>query len=158
VQWEDSLGAIPDLVRQRPAAYLMPPAYGEVARRLALLGVEVRRLRAPVTLDVESYQVTDKRVSDVTYEGHARNAVTTEVVRTPVTFLPGAYVFSMAQANANLIAVALEPESPSSFVTFGLIPVDRKGATAMGGASSEVPIYRLLAPTALEAAPWDPRP
>jgi hypothetical protein len=157
VQWEDSLAAIPDLVRQRPAAYLMPPAYGDIARRLELSGIDVRRLRQAVTLDVESYQVTDKRVSDIFYEGHIRNTVTTEVVRKPVTFQPGSYVFSMAQANANLIAVALEPEAPSSFVTFGLIPVDKKGATLMGGAASEVPVYRLLTPTALDTVPWAPR-
>jgi hypothetical protein len=158
VQWEDSLGAIPDLVRQRPAAYLMPPAYGGVARRLALSGIEVRRLRSPVTLDVESFQVADKRVSEFNYEGHMRSAVTTEVVRKPVTFPPGSYVFTMAQAGANLIAVALEPESPSSFVTFGIIPVDKKGATAAGGASSEIPVYRLLVPAALDTTPWEPRP
>jgi hypothetical protein len=157
VQWEDSLAAIPDLVRQRPAAYLMPPSYGDIARRLELLGVDVRRLRQATTLDVESYQVTDKRVSDVFYEGHIRNTVTTEVVRKPVTFQPGSYVFSMAQANANLIAVALEPEAPSSFVTFGMIPVDKKGSTLMGGAPSEVPVYRLLTPTALDTVPWAPR-
>jgi len=157
VQWEDSLAAIPDLVRQRPTAYLMPPSYGDIARRLELSGVDVRRLRQAVTLDVESYQVTDKRVSEIFYEGHIRNTVSTEVVRKPVTFQPGSYVFSMAQANANLIAVALEPESPSSFVTFGLIPVDKKGATTMGGAASEVPVYRLLAPTALDTVPWAPR-
>ena len=155
VQWEDSLGAIPDLVRQRPAAYLMPPSYGDIARRLALSGVDVRRLRTPVTLDVESYQVADKRVGDTFYEGRIRASVTTEVVRKPVTFPAGAYVFSMAQANANLIAVALEPESPSSFVSFGLIPVDKKGATVAGGAASEVPVYRLLAPVALDTVPWE---
>jgi hypothetical protein len=158
VQWEDSLAAIPDLVRQRPAAYLMPPSYGDIARRLERSGVEVRRLRQAATLDVESYQVTDKRVSDVFYEGHIRHTVTTEVVRKPVTFQPGSYVYSMAQANANIIAVALEPEAPSSFVTFGLIPVDKKGSTLMGGAANEVPVYRLLTPAALDTLPWEPRP
>ena len=109
----------------------MPPAYADVARRLAYSGVEVRRLREAQTLEVESYQVTDKRVANTYYEGHIRNTVITEVLRKPVTFAAGSYVFRMSQPAANVIAAALEPEAPSSFVTFGIIPVDRKGS---GGA------------------------
>jgi len=74
--------------------------------------------------------------------------VTTEVVAKPLTLAAGSYVYTMAQPNANIVAVALEPESPSSFVTFGIIPVDRKGAV---GAPSEVPVYRLMQPVALDA-------
>lgn len=148
VEWDDSLGAIPELVRKRPFAYVMPPAYADVARRLAYSGVEVRRLHEPLTLEVETYQVTDKRVGTVYYEGHIRNNVTTEVERKAVAFAAGSYVYPMAQPTANVIAAALEPESPSSFVTFGIISVDRKG---VGGAASEAPIYRLMQPVALDA-------
>lgn len=56
----------------------------------------------------------------------------------------------MAQPNANVIAAALEPESPSSLVSFGIIPVDKRGAPATIAASSEVPIYRVLKPVALD--------
>jgi tRNA(Ile2) C34 agmatinyltransferase TiaS len=126
----------------------MPPSYGDVARRLAYSGVEVRRLHQALTIEVETYQVTDKRAGNTFYEGHIRNAVTTEVVAKPLTLAAGSYVYTMTQPNANIVAVALEPESPSSFVTFGIIPVDRKGA---GGASSEVPVYRLMQPVALDA-------
>ena len=149
VQWDDSLAAVPELVRKRPFAYVMPPAYADVARRLAYSGVEVRRLREAQTLEVESYQVTDKRVANTYYEGHIRNTVTTEVLRKPVTFAAGSYVFRMSQPAANVIAAALEPEAPSSFVTFGIIPVDRKGS---GGATSEAPVYRLMQPVTLDAA------
>ena len=148
VAWDDSLAAQPDLVRKRPFAYIMPPSYGEIACRLAYSGVEVRRLHESLTVEVETYQVTDKRAGSAFYEGHIRNTVTTAVVAKPLTLAAGSYIYSMAQPNANIIAVALEPESPSSFVTFGIIPVDRKGA---GGAASEVPVYRLMQPVALDA-------
>lgn len=108
----------------------------------------MRQLHQPVTLEVESYQVTDKRVGSAFYEGHIPNTVKTEVVRKPITFAAGSYVYAMAQPNGNLIAAALEPEAPSSFVTFGIIPVDRKDA---GGAASEAPVYRLMQPLALDA-------
>ena len=148
VEWDDSLAAAPALVRKRPSAYIMPPAYADVARRLAYSGVEVRRLHAPLTLEVESYQVTDKRVATAYYEGRIRNSVTTEVVTKTIAFAAGSYVYAMTQPNSNVIASALEPEAPSSFVTFGIIPVDRKGVE---GAASEAPIYRLMRPAVLDA-------
>ncbi len=148
VEWDDSLAAKPDLVRKRPFAYVMPPAYADVARRLAYSGVEVRRLHQPLTLEVESYQITERRIAGAYYEGRIRNTVTTEMMVKSITFAAGSYIYAMAQPNANVIAAALEPEAPSSFVTFGIIPVDRKGA---GGAASEAPVYRLMQPVALDA-------
>lgn len=151
VEWLDALKAQPDLTRQRPYAYLMPPSLHEPARRLALSGVEVRRLRAPATLEVESYQVTERRPAATFVEGSAVSQVTTEVSAKRMAFAAGSYLILMAQPNANVIAVALEPESPSSFVSFGVIPVDKRGAPPTIAASSEVPIYRLLQPVALDA-------
>jgi hypothetical protein len=152
VQWSDALAAQPDLVRRRPYAYVTPPVFHEVARRLALSGVEIRRLTAPATLQVESYQVTDRRPSATYVEGRATSRVTTEVVAKTVTFPAGSYVYSMAQPNAQVVAVALEPEAPSSFVTFGIIPVDKRGSPPTIAAPSEVPVYRVVAPAVLPAA------
>ena len=144
VEWLDSLAAEPLLTRQRPYAYLMPPSAHEAARRLALSGVDVRRLRAPAVLEVESYQVTDRRPATTFVEGSPTSQITTEVALKKMTFAAGSYLFPMAQPNANVIAVALEPESPSSLVSFGIIPVDKRGSPATIAAPSEVPIYRLL--------------
>jgi hypothetical protein len=156
VLWNDALAAQPELVRRRPYAYMTPPALHEVARRLALSGVEVRRLTAPVTLEVETYQVTDRRPAATYVEGRAVSRVTTEVVRKNVTFPAGSYVYPMAQPNAQVIAVALEPEAPSSFVSFGIIPVDKRGSPSTVAATSEVPVYRIAAPVALRALAFDP--
>ena len=82
-------------------------------------------------------------------EGRITHAVTTRVAAKRMRLPAGAYVIPMAQANANVAVVALEPESPSSFVAFGLIPVDTRDAPATIGAGSEVPVYRVLRPTAL---------
>lgn len=152
VEWSDSLAAEPDLVRSRPYAYLMPPQFHDVARRLALSGIEVRRLRQSVTLDVESYEVTERRASATYVEGRVTSRVTTEVATKSKAFPAGSYVYLMGQPNANVIAVALEPEAPSSFVSFGYIPVDRKGSPATVAAPSEVPVYRLMRPVDLDAA------
>ena len=61
----------------------------------------------------------------------------------------------MVQPNANAIAVALEPESPSSFVTYGIVPVDKKGAPATIASSSEAPIYRVTVPVELDTRTFE---
>ena len=153
VDWSDSLNATTEIARQRPWAYVMPPVFHEIAQRLMLSGVEVQRLDKAAELDVETFQVTDRRPSATYVEGRITSRITTEVLAKKVRFPAGSYLFPMAQANAGVIAVALEPESPSSFVSFGMIPVDKKGSPPTGSASSEVPVYRVLRPVAIESRP-----
>lgn len=154
VEWADSLAVKPAITRRRPYAYLMPPSFTDVARRMAHSGVEVRRLRQPVELEVESYEVVERRAGQTFFEGHIRSVVKTEVSVKRRRFPAGSHVYLMAQPNANLIAVAMEPESPSSFVSWGLVPTDRRGlANPQSGAPSEVPVYRLLQPVEFETQP-----
>lgn len=150
VDWSDSLHAAAEIARARPYAYVLPPVFHDVAGRLMRSGIEVQQLNAPVELNVESYQVTDRRASSTYIEGRITSRVSTEVVPKKIRFPAGSYVFPMAQPNANVIAVALEPESPSSFVSFGMIPVDKKGSPPTAAASSEVPVYRVLRPVDLD--------
>lgn len=157
VDWSDSLSAVAGISRARPWAYVMPPVFHQVAERLMLSGIEVQRLNKPVELDVESYQVTDRKPSKTYIQGRITSQVTTEVAPKRVWFPAGSYVYRMAQPNANVVAVALEPESPSSFVSFGIIPVDKKGSPPTGSASSEVPVYRLLRPADLDIRAVKPR-
>jgi hypothetical protein len=154
VDWMDPREALPGLTRARPYAYLMLPSYAEIARRLTLSGIQVRRLKAPVELEVESYVVTDRRQGAVFVEGHIRSAVSTEVTARKRIFPRGTYVYSMAQPGANVLVAALEPESSSSFVALGMVPTDKRGlSNPQEAAPSEVPIYRLLRPVALDTTP-----
>ncbi len=156
VDWSDSLSVTTEIARQRPWAYVMPPVYHQIAERLMLSGVEVRRLDKATELEVETFQVTDRRPSATYVEGRITSRVTTETMPKKVRFPAGSYVFPMAQANAGVIAVALEPESPSSFVSFGMIPVDKKGSLPTVASSSEVPVYRVLRPVEIESSAVKP--
>ncbi len=149
VDWSDSLKAEADITRQRPWAYVLLPPFGELAERLRLSGVRVQQLAAPVTLEVESYEVTERRASTSFVEGRITHQVSTSVSAKTVRLPAGSFVIPMAQANANVAVVAMEPESPSSFVAFGMIPTDRKDAPATIGAGSEIPLYRILRPASL---------
>ena len=154
VEWLDPREAQPALSRARPYAYLVLPSHTEVVRRLSMSGLHVRRLKTPMTLEVESYEVTDRRQGAVFVEGHIRSTVTTEVQTRKREFPAGTYVYSMAQPGANLLVAALEPESGSSFVALGVVPTDKRGlANPQVAAPSEVPIYRLLKPAALDTVP-----
>jgi hypothetical protein len=154
VEWIDPREAQAGLSRSRPYAYLVLPSHDDVARRLAMSGVVVRRLKADAEFEVESYEVTDRRQGSVFVEGHIRSTVTTEVRAKKRSFPRGTYVYSMAQPGANIIAAALEPESNSSFVSIGIVPTDKRGlANPQEAAPSEVPIYRLVKPAALDTVP-----
>ena len=73
-------------------------------------------------------------------------------------FPAGSYLYLMAQPQANIAALALEPESPASFVSLGLVPTDARGrANPQAGGPSEVPIFRLMRPLDLDAPPLKPR-
>ncbi|RFU65195.1 M14 family metallopeptidase [Peribacillus glennii] len=135
IDWEDSTEAFSTLERERPTAYIMPPGYHDIARKLRILGVQVNKLAKPATVSVESYKVTDNKVSTILENGHYTNQVTTTVSTKTQNFPKGSYVFQMSQANANFIALALEPESVDSYVTFNFIPVQK---------GDEIPVYRYM--------------
>jgi hypothetical protein len=154
VEWQDPREAQPALTRARPYAYLLLPSHAEVARRLAMSGVDVRKLQKPTEVEVESFEVTERRAGDLFVEGHIRSAVTTEVRVKKRLFPAGTFVYSMAQQAANILVAALEPESPSSFVSLGMLPTDRRGlANPQEAAPSEVPVFRLAKPVFLFTEP-----
>lgn len=140
-EWFDSTEGVVTLERVRPNAYILPPVYHQVAERLSYSGVTVKKLNNDVELPVESFKVKDKKVDVNYYEGHFRNRVTVTVSNKFVKFPKGSYVFTMDQANANLISIALEPDAQDSFVEFNLFPVD---------INQEVPVYRYMQNTELD--------
>lgn len=151
VEWLDPREAQPGLTRARPYAYLLLPSHTEVARRLAMSGIEVGRLSKATELEVESFDVTERRAGNVFVEGHIRNTVTTELRVRKRVFPAGTLIYTMAQQGANILVAALEPESPSSFVSLGMIPTDRRGlANPQEAAPSEVPVFRLMKPVSLD--------
>lgn len=135
VNYYSSKEAVPTMERVRPTAYIMPPEYQEIAEKLKVQGVDVKKLKEPKEVTVERYKVTNKEVEDEPYQGHQINHVTTDIGETTKQFPKGSFVISSAQSAANLIAVTLEPESIDSYVTFNYLPVD------VGGV---VPIYRYM--------------
>jgi hypothetical protein len=117
---------LPYLPRQRPLvsvelpeAYLVPPEWVDVLARLELHGVRLERLAESVTLTVRSYRFTGARWATEPYEGRHPVTVSVQPVREERTFPVGTAVVDMRQPDARLIAHALEPQGPDSFVRWG---------------------------------------
>ncbi|MFK2827237.1 M14 family metallocarboxypeptidase [Bacillus sp. B190/17] len=126
---------VPTLERIRPNAYILPPAYHEIAEKLQIAGIKVSKLKEAEVINVDRYKVTEQKVDERYYEGHLLNHVKTEIKEKEYFFPKGSYVFQMNQPAANLIAEAFEPEAVDSYVTFNFIPANL---------GDELPIYRYM--------------
>ncbi|GGE15704.1 hypothetical protein GCM10011571_16680 [Marinithermofilum abyssi] len=123
------------LTRERPTAYFLKPDQRDAVTRLKNAGVKVKQLERETILPVESYIVTSKETADQPYEGHPQHRVITKNVGKTVTLPKGSWIIPMNQPTANLAALALEPESTDSYVTFGFISTEE---------GDELPIYRYM--------------
>jgi len=156
VPFQDSRSVTVTAKRSRPAGYLM---LGEtvVADRLALNAVTLCALAAPVSIDAEAFVL--KAVKRTSRESiNPDQSVEVELANKSLTLPAGTLFVPMHQPAAAIIAAALEPDSPGSFIGTGIF--------AMPPDTNEAPIYRLdavaarhlrLAPLpGTKAAPCEP--
>ncbi|MFH1745695.1 MAG: M14 family metallopeptidase [Planctomycetota bacterium] len=102
-----------------PAAYLVPPQWAAVIKRLELQGIDFYRLSRPATLTVETYQFEDIKFATGPYEGRFRPSYKT-VVQTETRDYPvGTVVVPLAQPRAKVVVHLLEPQAPDSLVSWG---------------------------------------
>lgn len=121
--WVSALELRPTQQRPRACGYWLSAQSETAVERLRLLGLQVQRIaeQAPVLSDGYTAAGPDAKVA---------------IVRNAIDAVPGSYYLSMNQPLANLAAAALEPDTPYSYVSHGVIP-----------ALSD--IARVMAPTSL---------
>ncbi len=101
---------------KKPAAYLIPQAYSEVAERLLANGAAVKKLSKNVLLPVEMYRITDYKSRPAPYEGHYLHyAVETETENRTQDFRKGDYIVYVNQSANRFIVETLEPQAPDSY-------------------------------------------
>jgi murein tripeptide amidase MpaA len=102
-----------------PLYYIVPPQYKDVIEVIMAHGIQFQVLKAPMTLSVESYKLTEPRWSPASFE----NRVTLTAKQTPVnetrTFPVGSILIPMTQEAANVAIHLLEPNGPDSFLYWG---------------------------------------
>ncbi|RPD48694.1 hypothetical protein DNI29_08770 [Hymenobacter sediminis] len=110
----------PTVTVQRPVAYVIPQAWGEVVDRLRLSGVQLRQLPADTTISGEVYYIQDYKTSPRPYEGHyLHSQVQVRPVRQSLPFLRGDYVVTLSQPAARYLIETLEPQATDSFFAWG---------------------------------------
>lgn len=135
VQFASSTPTIASVTRRRPEAYLISPAWAELASRLKTYGLKVERLADGFQGKVEALKITSVTFDETYYEGVVAVTVTTTSRQTNIKLPSGAIRISTRQRNAALAFMALEPESIDSYVACNIIPVQ---------VGDEYPVYRLM--------------
>jgi hypothetical protein len=111
---------IPDKTILLPQYYIIPAEWSDVIQRLTFQGVRMRKLTHDTTLVVSAFKFSEVKFATQPYEGRMGviNLNCKEFI-TERTFPPGSVIIPMRQQAAKLIAYALEPESPESFLQWG---------------------------------------
>jgi hypothetical protein len=109
----------PTVVVDVPWAYVIPPQWTDVLGRLALHGVEMRRLDREQTLSVSRYRFSHVSWSADAFEGHHAVSCSTSTEIDTVTYPAGSVVVSTAQLRGRLLVHLLEPAGPDSFLHWG---------------------------------------
>ncbi|KAG8157359.1 hypothetical protein KVR01_012743 [Diaporthe batatas] len=135
VEFESNTPATANLTRSRPKAYLIPPAWADLAERLTVSGLDVEKLTEAYSGNVQAYNITSASLSRSYYEGAVLSSVTAEPVDKTVSLLPGSFLVRTNQRNAGIAFNALEPENIDSYVSFNIVPME---------IGDEYPVYRIL--------------
>ena len=141
----DSRDIRPVDVRARPAGYLVLRGGAEVAARLALNAVSVREVAIARALAVDAYDVERRTTRRNRESINPDQSLRVQIQRKTIDVPVGALFVPMAQPAAGIVAAALEPDSPSSYLGVGVIP--------MAAEETEAPVYRVMDASGLVLRP-----
>jgi hypothetical protein len=130
----DALQMQPVLSRPVPHAYLINKDHTFLIDKLKTLGLKIKQLDKETAFNIEAYQVTEYERETVRYEKMNLQKIATTLEQKSMTFPVGTFIIHTDQKNSPLLAEVLEPEAPSSFVSFGVLETNL---------NEELPIYRL---------------
>lgn len=102
-----------------PLFYIVPPQWKEVEKILKLHNVEFQKISKPLTLQVESYRLSEPKWSPAPFEN--RNIVSFKPIplKETRTFPVASLLIPVAQEAANVLIHLLEPESQDSLAYWG---------------------------------------
>jgi len=103
-----------------PKAYIIPPQWTEVIKKLKLLGIEMHYTSKAVTIQAEMYRLSNLSFNEKPYEGcqTVKNFnLTSEMME--VQFPAGSAVVKLNQPSSQVAIHVLEPKAPSSYLYWG---------------------------------------
>ncbi|MBK7393939.1 MAG: peptidase M14 [Chloracidobacterium sp.] len=102
-----------------PLGYIIPPQYKDVIDVLKLHGIKFTTLKKPLTLEVESYRLTEPKWATNSFENRITLACKPLAIKEKRTYVAGSVIVSLDQDTANVVIHLLEPIGPDSFVYWG---------------------------------------
>ena len=102
-----------------PRAYIIPPQYKDVIERLKVHGLQLEVIKKPLTIEVESYRLTEPKWSTNSFENRITLTCKQTVIKETRTYAAGSILVSMYQEASAVAIHLLEPNGPDSFVYWG---------------------------------------
>jgi hypothetical protein len=110
---------IPSATVRLPEAYIIPPEWQEIIKKLPLHGIKYVTLRESVTINVESYRFIKVEYAKSTYEGRLQVTTVFDTYTEEREYPEGSVVIPTDQPSARIIAHMFEPGSPDSYLQWG---------------------------------------
>lgn len=104
---------------QMPLGYIIPAAWKVFADELALHGVQMEKITAPLDQEFETYRFSNVKYGTAQNEGHLMVDFDTKLVKEKIQVPAGSYWVPMHQRRARLILAMLEPQGPDSLARWG---------------------------------------
>jgi hypothetical protein len=100
--------------------YIVPAAYAQlVGDKLAVHGIEARKLANATTVEAEVFRATKVALATSSFEGHTPTTLEGEWTRERRAVPAGSLFVPIAQARSLLLMTLLEPKDPDSLVSWG---------------------------------------
>ncbi len=109
------------VVKAPAGGYVIPSAWAQaIGARLALHGIEVQRLAAPIpAAPVETFRASTFTLSSTSFEGRTMLSLEGTWKSEPRDLPAGSLVVPIAQPKSRLVVTLLEPRGPDSFAAWG---------------------------------------
>jgi len=102
-----------------PEAYVIPPEWGELIRRLKLHGVQMHTIQKEMKVKASVYRFRNVKWQSRSYEGRIKASYLVEDSIQMMIIPAGSVIVDMNQRTARVIAHLLEPTSPDSYASWG---------------------------------------
>jgi len=115
---KDAENLSPELVRPRPAGYVLEASCKKEIEILSLLGLQVELLKKKKKQTVESFIVTEYEEDVTEWEKIKTVSAKAEIFNQKKVFPKGSYYVDLHQKNANYAVSLMEPESLNGFISY----------------------------------------
>ena len=102
-----------------PLYYIVPPQWQNVIEVLQAHGIKFQRIEKPLTIEIESYRLTEPKFAPMSFESHNTVSYKINPIKETRTFPANSIIIPTAQETGNVLIHLLEPESQDSLAYWG---------------------------------------